>query len=154
MAPGFQCFAVIEQYCKIDTKRIYCLTWGKPLRDIDNIFKPCIHHGSPPHGSAELCYDLMLFHEHPDYLLCRTCIDDLRTVKYNSNVHSVVHCIWRDKDLSIQRNYVIMKLEDIIILIIALIIAYFIFRILLFIAAFIIFLVVAYMIYLFLKKAL
>lgn len=47
-----------------------------------------------------------------------------------------------------------MKLRNIVIAIIALILAYFIIKVLWYIGAFIIFLVVAYIVYLFLKKAL
>ncbi len=68
------------------------------------------------------------------------------------------HWSFQDKDLSIEKNYVNMKLRDIIIAIIALIVAIFIIRILWYLTFFVIqivvILIVAYVVYLFLKKAL
>jgi putative flippase GtrA len=68
------------------------------------------------------------------------------------------HWVFQDKDLSIEKNYVNMKLRDIIIAIIALILAYIVFGIIWTLTFFIIriavILVIAYIVYLFLKKIL
>jgi putative flippase GtrA len=68
------------------------------------------------------------------------------------------HWSFQDKDLSIEKNYVNMKLRDIIIAIIALILAYIVFGIIWTLTFFIIriavILVIAYIVYLFLKKVL
>ena len=68
------------------------------------------------------------------------------------------HWSFQDKDLSIEKNYVNMKLRDIIIAIIALILAYIVFGIIRTLTFFIIriavILVIAYVVYLFLKKLL
>lgn len=163
MPPGLQCFTVVEQDRKIDAVRqvVYCLTRRESLGDVDNIFKLCIKHSRSPHGAAELRYHIMISLEYVYYLLCRTYINDLRAVQDYTYAHIIIDLILQDKDLSIKKELLIMKLTDILIAIIALVLAYFIIQILwvlltltFFVIKIVVILIVAYIVYLFIKKVL